>query len=61
MQESYVTNNNLRIVFNELGNYLEKGQEPPEDLFAEFLGELRLVTNVFLWIIQNVKTKQVLT
>lgn len=53
MQESYVTNNNLRIVFNELGNYLEKGQEPPEDLFAEFLGELRLVTNVFLWIIQN--------
>lgn len=45
MQESYVTNNNLRIVF---GNYLEKGQEPPEDLFAEFLGELRLVTNVFL-------------
>ena len=42
MQESYVTNNNLRIVFNELGNYLEKGQEPPEDLFAEFLGELRV-------------------
>lgn len=42
MQESYVTNNNLRSVFNELGNYLEKGQEPPEDLFLEFLGELRV-------------------
>lgn len=42
MQESYVTNNHLRIVFNELGNYLEKGQEPPEDLFLEFIGELRV-------------------
>lgn len=42
MQESYVTNNNLRSVFNELGDYLEKSQEPPEDLFVEFLGELRV-------------------
>ena len=42
MQESYVTNNHLRIVFNEIGDYLEKGQEPPEDLFLEFIGELRV-------------------
>ena len=47
MQESYVTNNNLRSVFNELGDYLEKGQEPPEDLFVEFLGELR-VSNLLI-------------
>ena len=31
MQESYVTNNNLRAVLNELNGFLEKGQEPPED------------------------------
>ena len=42
MQESFVTNNHLRIVFNEIGDYLEKGQEPPEDLFLEFIGELRV-------------------
>ena len=42
MQKSYVTNNHLRNIFNELGNYLENGQEPPEELFAEFLSELRV-------------------
>lgn len=47
MQESYVTNNHLRIVLNEVGGYLEKGQEPPEDLFLEFTGELR-VSNLLI-------------
>ncbi|MBQ2665593.1 SseB family protein [Methanobrevibacter sp.] len=47
MQESYVTNNHLRIIINNIGNYLDKGQEPPEDLFVEFIGELR-VSNLLI-------------
>lgn len=47
MQESFVTNNHLRIVFNEIGDYLEKGQDPPEDLFMEFIDELR-VSNLLI-------------
>ena len=47
MQESYVTNNHLRIVLNEVNEYLEKGQEPPEELFMEFVGELR-VSNLLI-------------
>lgn len=47
MQESYVTNNHLRIVLNELNDFLEKGQEPPEELFMEFVGELR-VSNLLI-------------
>ena len=42
MKKSYVTNNHFRSVLNELGNYLDKGQEPPEDLFSEFVSELRV-------------------
>lgn len=44
MQESYVTNNHLRAVLNELNDFLEKGQEPPEDLFMEFIAELKVST-----------------
>ena len=47
MKESYVTNNHLRAVLNELNDFLEKGQEPPEDLFMEFVGELR-VSNLLI-------------
>ena len=47
MQESYVTNNYLRMVLNELNDFLEKGQEPPEDLFMEFVSELR-VSNLLI-------------
>ncbi len=41
MQKSYVTNNHFRMVLNELGDILERGQEPPEELFAEFINELK--------------------
>ena len=42
MQKSYVTNNHFRRVLNDLGDFLERGEEPPEDLFAAFINELRV-------------------
>ena len=47
MQESYITNNHLRITFNEVGDYLERGQKVPESLFLEFMAELR-VSNLLI-------------
>ena len=41
MEKSYVTNNHFRKVLNEVGDFLERGEEIPEDLFAEFLNELK--------------------
>ncbi|WP_298502176.1 SseB family protein [uncultured Methanobrevibacter sp.] len=41
MQKSYVTNNHFRMVLNEMGDFLERGEEPPEELFADFINELK--------------------
>lgn len=41
MKKSYVTNKHFRGVLNQLGDVLENGEQPPEDLFAEFVNELK--------------------
>ena len=53
MQESYVTNNYLRAVLNELNDFLERGQEPPEDLFMDFIAELKVSTLLIPGIIDG--------
>lgn len=47
MEKSYVTNNYLRAALNEINDFIEKGQEPPEELFMEFISELR-VSNLLI-------------
>lgn len=53
MQKSYVTNNHFRMVLNEVGDFLEKGQEPPEELFEEFINELKFSNLLVPGIIQG--------
>lgn len=40
MQRSYVTNDYLASRINEIGGYLEDGNDVPEELFIQFIQEL---------------------
>ena len=53
MQRSNVTNNHLVSKFNEIGGYLEDGNEVPEYLFIQFVQELGVSNLLIPGIIED--------